>query len=55
MSGNVVAPEFRTIAASGGGTDSLRVTASGGGQLHIVGRPTVHKQELSGGSTLTFE
>ncbi len=120
VSGNVVAPEFLTIAASGGGTvkvrgldaasfnldasggadvslegratqvscttsgggkvaarelvvreaaiissgggalemrvsDSLRVTASGGGQVHIVGRPTVHKQELSGGSTLTFE
>jgi FtsP/CotA-like multicopper oxidase with cupredoxin domain len=50
-----------SIVTSGGGSlemrvsDSLRVTASGGGELHIVGRPRVDKQDLSGGSTLTFE
>lgn len=50
-----------SIVTSGGGSlemrvsDSLRVTASGGGVLHIVGHPMVDKQDLSGGSTLSFE
>jgi hypothetical protein len=50
-----------TLESSGGGetvmrvSESLRVEASGGGEVHIVGRPAVHAQDLSGGSTLTFE
>jgi hypothetical protein len=50
-----------TLNSSGGGStvmrvsDSLRVTASGGGQVLIVGRPSVLSRELSGGSTLDFE
>lgn len=50
-----------TLDSSGGGStvmrvsDSLRVTASGGSQVTIVGRPSVVTQDLSGGSTLTFE
>lgn len=50
-----------TLNSSGGGStairvsDSLRVTASGGGQVLIIGRPSVLSQELSGGSTLSFE
>ncbi len=50
-----------TLSSSGGGStevrvsDSLRVTASGGGAVRIIGRPTVVAKELSGGSTLDFE
>ncbi|MCY1075486.1 head GIN domain-containing protein [Archangium lansingense] len=50
-----------TLTSSGGGTtelrvsESLRVSASGGSEVRIIGRPTVLKEELSGGSTLDFE
>ncbi|HYO54929.1 head GIN domain-containing protein [Archangium sp.] len=50
-----------TLSSSGGGatvmrvSGSLRVTASGGGVVHIVGQPSVRSRALSGGSTLTFE
>ncbi|WP_224243494.1 head GIN domain-containing protein [Hyalangium gracile] len=50
-----------SLDSSGGGvttlqvSDSLRVSASGGSKLTIVGRPTVLEKELSGGSTLDFE
>ncbi|PTL79301.1 head GIN domain-containing protein [Vitiosangium sp. GDMCC 1.1324] len=50
-----------TLHSSGGGSavmrvsDTLRVTASGGSEVRIVGRPSVLSQELSGGSTLSFE
>ncbi|ATB32676.1 head GIN domain-containing protein [Melittangium boletus] len=50
-----------TLNSSGGCStvmrvsDSLRVTASGGADLRISGRPTVLSQDLSGGSTLSFE
>lgn len=47
-------------SSDGGSTEmrvsnSLEVTASGGGSVRIVGRPTVLAQDLSGGSTLSFE
>ncbi len=50
-----------SLDSSGGGStvlrvsDALRVSASGGAAVHIVGRPAMLSQELSGGSTLTFE
>ncbi|WPB74657.1 head GIN domain-containing protein [Archangium violaceum] len=50
-----------TLASSGGGStelevsNALRVTASGGGEVRIFGRPTVLQEDLSGGSTLAFE
>lgn len=50
-----------TLDSSGGGltvmrvSDSLRVEASGGSEVHIVGRPSVISKDLSGGSTLSFE
>lgn len=50
-----------TLDSSGGGStvmrvsDSLRVTASGGSEVLIVGRPSVLSRDLSGGSTLSFE
>lgn len=61
----LVAREFTageaTLHSSGGGSivmkvsNALRVEASGGGEVRVVGRPTVLSRELSGGSTLTFE
>lgn len=50
-----------SLSSSGGGStvlrvsDTLRVSASGGSEIHIVGRPEALSTELSGGSTLTFE
>lgn len=50
-----------TLVTSGGGdvqarvSDVLRVRASGGGDVHVVGHPQVLEQALSGGSSLTFE
>lgn len=50
-----------TLDSSGGGStvirvsDSLRVAASGGSEVLIVGRPSVLAKDLSGGSTLDFE
>lgn len=50
-----------TLTSSGGGSteirvsESLRVAASGGGVVRIIGRPTVLGEDLSGGSTLDFE
>ncbi|QRK07622.1 DUF2807 domain-containing protein [Archangium violaceum] len=53
--------QVATLSTSGGGStemrvsDSLRVAASGGGEVRIIGRPTVHQEDLSGGATLSFE
>jgi putative autotransporter adhesin-like protein len=53
--------EEATLTSSGGGSteirvsNALRVTASGGGAVRIIGRPTVLTEDLSGGSTLSFE
>ena len=50
-----------SMTASGGSTieqqvsDYLSVTASGGSQVAIIGRPTVRAENLSGGSSLRFE
>lgn len=50
-----------TLSSSGGGStemrvsDSLRVEASGGGEVRILGRPAVTQKDLSGGATLSFE
>jgi hypothetical protein len=50
-----------TLRSSGGGSTvmqvstTLSVEASGGGDVRIIGQPTVRTQDLSGGSTLTFE
>ncbi|AKJ01506.1 putative autotransporter adhesin-like protein [Archangium gephyra] len=50
-----------TLLSSGGGSTELRVsgslsvTASGGGAVRIIGRPMVLQQNLSDGSTLSFE
>lgn len=61
----LVAREFTageaSLSSSGGGstvmkvTNALRVEASGGSEVRILGRPTVLSKDLSGGSTLTFE
>lgn len=50
-----------TLAISGASvttlrvSDTLRVSASGAAEVHIVGHPAVSSEDLSGGSTLTFE
>jgi hypothetical protein len=50
-----------SLNSSGGGvitlrvSDTLRVLASGGAEVHIVGHPSISSEALSGGSTLTFE
>ncbi len=50
-----------TLHSSGGGStwmqvsEALSVSASGGSQVRILGRPWLRSQELSGGSKLTFE
>ncbi|MFP2926557.1 head GIN domain-containing protein [Pyxidicoccus sp. 3LG] len=50
-----------TLRCSGGTnvsmrvSDTLRVQASGGGTVRIVGQPQVSSRELSGGASLTFE
>jgi hypothetical protein len=61
----LVAREFTaseaSLQSSGGGStvmkvsNALRVEASGGSEVRIVGRPAVLSQDMSGGSTLTFE
>ncbi len=49
------------LESSGGGStelqvvDTLRVEASGGGNITIIGTPVVVERDLSGGSTLRFE
>ncbi len=49
-----------SLESSGGGSavmrvsDSLWVSASGGGEVRILGRPTVLERALSGGSALTL-
>ncbi|WP_426752588.1 head GIN domain-containing protein [Myxococcus sp. Y35] len=49
------------LESSGGGTtelqvtDTLRVEASGGASITIIGAPAVLDEDLSGGSTLRFE
>jgi hypothetical protein len=49
------------ISTSGGGSvdasvsEKLFVSASGGGDIRIFGRPSVQDQDLSGGSTLRLE
>ncbi|MFY1830628.1 head GIN domain-containing protein [Myxococcus fulvus] len=49
------------LESSGGGaaslrvSETLRVSASGGSHVRILGRPEVLERDLSGGSTLTFE
>ncbi|HEX5744635.1 MAG TPA: DUF2807 domain-containing protein [Archangium sp.] len=52
--------EAALISSGGGSTEirvsnALRVEASGGGAVRIIGRPTVLQEDLSGGSTLRFE
>jgi hypothetical protein len=50
-----------SLDSSGGGStvlqvsDSLRVSASGGAEVRIIGRPSVLSKNLSGGASLTFE
>jgi hypothetical protein len=50
-----------TLHSSGGGSTVMKVSttlsveASGGGDVRIMGRPSVRTQDLSGGSTLKFE
>jgi hypothetical protein len=50
-----------TLSSSGGGStemqvsDALSVRASGGGTVHIVGKPVVMRKELEGGAALSFE
>ncbi|MCK8503143.1 MULTISPECIES: head GIN domain-containing protein [Myxococcus] len=49
------------LESSGGGmaslrvSDTLRVSASGGSHVRVFGRPEMLKEDLSGGSSLTFE
>lgn len=53
--------EEATLHSSGGGSTVMKVShtlsveASGGGDVRVIGQPTVRTQDLSGGSTLTFE
>lgn len=50
-----------TLESSGGGSsevqvsDTLRVEASGGANIRIIGAPTVEEKDLSGGSRLHFD
>ncbi|WP_342381646.1 DUF2807 domain-containing protein [Myxococcus stipitatus] len=61
VTGRELAIRDATLNTSGGGqvvlrvSQTLRVSASGGGRLQIIGHPEVLERDLSGGSTLTFE
>ncbi|WP_338866675.1 head GIN domain-containing protein [Myxococcus stipitatus] len=61
LSGSELASREATLNTSGGGnvvvkvSRALRVSASGGGRLQIIGHPEVLERDLSGGSTLSFE
>ncbi|MCP3065037.1 DUF2807 domain-containing protein [Myxococcus sp. K38C18041901] len=58
--GGLASREAR-LESSGGGaaalrvSDTLRVSASGGSRVRVLGRPEVLEKKLSGGSSLTFE
>ena len=61
MNARELSAQEASLVSSGAGStvlrvsDSLSVSASGGVEVHILGRPSVVAQDLSGGATLTFE